>query len=190
MNPTFDLKREHDAMAIVLSAMKKLANDIRENNYVDLFRISQIIEFLRTYNDQSHHEKEETILFPAILECNIPWTIDTINILTNEHLIARHYLNEIDHNLHEHLEGHSQALESLASSMLNYITLEDNHIKIENNILLPLADRVFNKKKQETICLDFKHIQDHKVGHNKHLEYYILLTKLYSENKVSYANEF
>jgi hemerythrin-like domain-containing protein len=189
MNPTFDLKREHDAMDIVLAAMKKLAHNIREGIHVDLFRIGQILEFLKIYNHKSHHEKEETILFPAILECDIPWTAETINILTNEHLLARHYMNETDYFLHEHLSGNNNAFESLASSMFNYITLEENHIRIENNILLPLADRIFDKKKQETLCMDFKTIQDQEVGHNKNLEYYKLLQKLYSETKTIYADD-
>lgn len=190
MNPTFDLKREHDAMVIVLAAMKKLTQDIREEKYVDLFRLGQIIEFLRIYNDKSHHEKEESILFPAILKCNIPWTVDTINLLSNEHMLARQFMNETDHHLKEHLAGNNRALESLASSMVNYIALEENHIKLENNILFPLADRIFDKKKQVTLCMDFKIIQDHEVGHNKNLEYYILLHKLYSETKVLYADDW
>jgi hemerythrin-like domain-containing protein len=189
MNPTFDLKREHDAMVIVLAAMKKLVQNIHEKKYVDLLRLGQIIEFLKIYNDKSHHEKEESVLFPAILKCNIPWTFDTINILSNEHLSAREYMNETGYYLKEHLAGSNHALESLASSMVNYIALEENHIKLENNILFPLADRIFDKKKQVTICMDFKIIQDHEVGHNKNLEYYILLHKLYSETKVLQADE-
>ena len=54
MNPVFDLKAEHDAMEIILLAMKKRAVDMRYNRQVDLFRIAQIIDFLRTYNDSCH----------------------------------------------------------------------------------------------------------------------------------------
>ena len=190
MNPTFDLKGEHGAMTIILAAMKKRAIDIRKNNYVDLFRIGQIIDFLRTYNDHCHHEKEEKILFPALLECDIPWTSDTIYHLVDEHLSTQTCLNEIDNELHHYLAGHSGTLDSLSSSMIKYVTLEENHIKIENDVLLPLSQKVLNKKTQETISISFRKIQDRHVGHPKNLEYYILLTKLYSESKVVYANDF
>jgi hemerythrin-like domain-containing protein len=190
MNLTIDLKGEHDAMAIILAAMKKRATDIRKNNFVDLFRIGQIIDFLRTFNDHCHHEKEEKILFPALLECDIPWTSDSINHLVNEHLLAHTCLNEIEDKLREYIAGHARTLDSLSSSMINYIELEENHIKIENEVMLPLTQKVLNIKTQETISMNFRKIQDHHIGHPKNLEYYLLLTKLYSETKVVYATDF
>jgi hemerythrin-like domain-containing protein len=190
MNPTIDLKGEHDAMAIILAAMKKRAVDIRKGNYVDLFRIGQIIEFLRTYNDHCHHEKEERILFPALLECDIPWTSDTIKHLVNEHYSARICLNEIEDELRNYLACHSRTLDCLSSSMIKYVELEENHIKIENEVMLPLSQKVLSIKTQETISLNFRKIQNHHILHSKNLEYYILLTKLYSETKVVYATDF
>lgn len=190
MNPTINLKGEHDAMAIILAAMKKRAIDISKNNFVDLFRIGQIIDFLRTYNDHCHHEKEEKILFPALLEFDIPWTSDSIKHLVKEHLLAHTYLNEIEDKLREYITGNARTLDCLSSSMIKYISLEENHIKIENEVMLPLSQKVLNKKTQETVSLNFKKIQDHHVGHPKNLEYYLLLSKLYSETKVVYTTDF
>jgi hemerythrin-like domain-containing protein len=189
MNPIFDLKVEHDAMAIILHGMKKRATDIRMNVYVDLFRIGQIIDFLRNFNDHCHHEKEEKVLFPALLEHDIQWTADTINHLINEHHTANQFLNEIDERMNEYLTGHSQSLESLATSMNKYVLLEENHIKTENDIMLPLSSKLLDKQKQDSISMDFKNIQDHHVSHPKHFEYYLLLTKLYSETKVAYVSD-
>lgn len=190
MNPTFDLKGEHDAMAIILADMKKHANDIRMSIYVDLYRIGQIIDFLRNFNDHCHHEKEEKVLFPALARFDIPWSVDTINHLINEHRSAHHILNEIEERMREYLTGHSRSLESLASSMIKYVCLEENHIKTENDVLLPLSHKVLDKQKQISISMDFKRIQDYHVGQPKHLEYYLLLAKIYSESKVSYAGDF
>ena len=190
MNPIFDLRGEHEAMTIILSAMKRIASDIHTNNSVDLFRIGQIIEFLRTFNHNCHHEKEEKILFPALLECNIPWTVDSISHLSKEHSLLHKHLADIDMHLHEYLSGQTLSLETIASDLTKYISLAENHISIENNILLPLAEKVLDKKKQETIFIDFRLIQNTQVGHCKHLEYYILLTKLYSDVKVVYAEDY
>ncbi len=190
MNPIFDLRGEHEAMTIIISAMKKIASDIQINNSVDLFRIGQIIEFLRTFNHNCHHEKEEKILFPAILECNIPWTVDTIGHLVKEHSLLHKHLDEIEMHMHEYLAGQTLSLINIASDLTKYISLAENHINVENNILLPLAEKVLDKKKQEMIFIDFRLIQNTQVGHCKHLEYYILLTKLYSAVKVEYAEDY
>ena len=190
MNPVFDLKAEHDAMAIILMAMKKRAVDMRHNRQVDLFRIGQIIDFLRTYNDNCHHRKEENYLFPAILEYDIPWTEDTIYHLVNEHQTAHCYLNEIEEKLHNYLSGLAHNFDELSFSMLQYIMLEENHIKTENEVLLPLAGKYFDKQKQDSVTIKFKTVQNSEVSHLKHLEFYILLSKLYTENKKSFAENY
>ena len=190
MNPVFDLKAEHDAMEIILMAMKKRAVDMRYNRQVDLFRIAQIIDFLRTYNDSCHHHKEEKYLFPAILEYDIPWSKETINHLVNEHQAAHNYLNEIEEKLHVFLSGQNQNLEALSFSMLQYIMLEENHIKTENEVLLPLVGKYFDKQKQDSVTMKFKTVQNLELSHQKHLEFYLLLTKLYAENKKSIAENY
>jgi len=190
MNPISDLRGEHDAMAIVIVAMQKCAIDIQKNFHVDLFRIGQIIDFLRTYNDHCHHEKEEKILFPALLECNIPWADEAIHHLADEHKMARRYLHEIDDHLNNYLDGRSHTLEHLSTGMTKYTTLQENHIKTENEILFPLSQQYLNKKKQENMYLNFKNIQNCHVSHPKNLEYYLLLKKLYSETKATYITEF
>jgi len=190
MNPTFDLKGEHDAIIIILAAMKKIASDILDRKHFDLFRIAQIVDFLKTYINRAHHDKEEEILFPALIECDAPWITDTIHLLMDEHIIAGGYMKAIDSNLREYIDGRAYALESMASGMLNYVSLEENHIKVENQALLPLADRYLNKTKLECISLDFKHIQKREIGQFQHLEYYILLRKLYAETAVTRVREF
>lgn len=190
MNPIYELKREHDSILIVLSAMKRLATEILKNKQVDLFRIAQIIEFLKTYIDHCHHDKEEEILFPSLSESNPPWLTDTLHLLMDEHIIARGYIKSIEANLHEYLAGHAYAIESLATSMLHFITLEETHIKTENQAILPLAEKYFNRLKLESISLDFNKIQKRDIVHFQNLEYYILLRKLYFESNNVKEKEF
>jgi len=184
MNPTFDIKGEHAAITIILDAMKKLALDMRKGKFIDSYRIIQIIDFLHTFTERCHYEKEEKSLYPALLYHDIPWTVDTINHLINEHKLALIYITEIDNLFQEYLSGNAQILDSLSSSMIKYVELEKNHIKIVDNVVLPLCDRIFDKNKLKSISFDFIKIQDHNVGHIKHLEYYKLLAMLHSENDV------
>ncbi|MDO9255884.1 MAG: hemerythrin domain-containing protein [Bacteroidales bacterium] len=184
MKPTTDIKGEHYAITIILGAMKKLAHDMRIGKFIDSYRIVQILDFLHTFSERCHTEKEEKCLFPALLEYDIPWTADTINQLTDEHKLAHDYLNEIDTLFDEYLSGNAQVLKSLSASMMNYVVIEERHIKIVDNVLLPLCDKVFDTEKLKFVVADLKKIQDQNVGHIKHLEYYKFLTLLYTENDV------
>lgn len=184
MKPTIDIKGEHYAITIILSAMKKLAHDMRTGKFIDSYRIVQILDFLHTFSEHCHTEKEEKCLYPAILEYDIPWTADTINQLTDEHKLAHEYLNEIDTLFDEYLSGNAQVMKSLSASMMNYVVIEERHIKIVDNVLLPLCHKVFDTEKIKSVVADLKKIQDQNVGHVKHLEYYKFLSLLYSENDV------
>jgi hemerythrin-like domain-containing protein len=183
MNPLYDLKKEHDAMQIILVALKRLSNDIQEKNCIDLFRVGQIIDFLRNYNDHCHHTKEEKYLFVALLDSNYPKIRDIINILIEDHKKSNIYLNETTINLYNYLSGNSLSLENMITSLRKYTSLQENHINFENTFLLPMAEKILDKKLLESMYLNFKRVQDIVIGPIKNMEYYILLTKLYSITK-------
>jgi hemerythrin-like domain-containing protein len=184
MKPTIDIKGEHYAITIILASMKKLAHDMRTGKFIDSYRIVQILDFLHTFSEHCHYEKEEKCLYPALLEYDIPWTADTINQLTDEQKLAHDYLDEIDTLFDEYLSGNAQVLKSLSASIMNYVVIEERHIKIVDNVLLPLCDKVFDTNKLKSVVADLKKIQDQNFGHIKHLEYYKFLTLLYTENDV------
>lgn len=190
MNPTIYIKGEHAAITIILDAMKKLALDMRKGKFIDSYRIVQIIDFLRTFTEHCHYEKEEKCLYPALLESDIPWTVDTINHLINEHKLALVYINEIDNLFQEYLSGNAQILDNLSLSITKYVELEEKHIKAVDNVVLPLCERIFDTNKLKSISIDLKKIQNHNVGKLKHLEYYKLLKMLYAENEVISENAY
>lgn len=184
MNPTTDIKGEHVAITIILEAMKKMALDLRTGKFIDSYRIVQILDFLHTFTEKCHYEKEEECLYPALLEFDIPWTVDTINHLINEHKLASVYLKEMDALFQEYLSGNTSILKALSLCMFNYIELEQRHINIVDNIVLPLCEKVFDSKILKAVSIDLRKKQDHAVGHLKHQEYYKLLAMLYAENNV------
>lgn len=190
MKPSNDIKGEHYAIAIILSAMKKLALDMRTGKFIDSYRIVQILDFLHTFTEHCHYEKEEKCLYPALAEYDIPWTTDTINQLIDEQKLAHNYLKEIDTLFDEYLSGNAQVLNRLSASMINYVVIEERHIKIVDQVLLPLCDRVFDDEKRTSVVAELRRIQDQNVGHVKHLEYYKFLTLLFSENEVTSASVY
>lgn len=184
MNPIFDIKGEHAAITIILNAMNKLALDMRKGKFIDSYRIVQILDFLHTFSEHCHHEKEEKCLYPAILGHDIPWTADTIHHLINEQKTAHDYIKEIDSLFEEYLSGNTQIIDNLAQSMIKYVELEKNHIKILDCVVLPLCERILDTNTIRTISSDFRKIQDRNVGQMKHHEYYKLMAILNEKNEV------
>lgn len=184
MNPTIDIKGEHAAITIVLKAMKKLAFDMRIGKFIDSYRIVQILDFLHTFTENCHSQKEEKSLYPAMLAYDIPWTAATIKHLISENRLAHEYISEIDRYFDEYLSGNTQVLNALSSAMIKYVELEENHIRIVDKVIIPLCDRIFDYKTLARISAEFKAIQDQNVGQLKHLEYFKMLSLLYTEDRI------
>jgi hemerythrin-like domain-containing protein len=182
MNPSIDIQSDHVAMSIIIDAMEKRAHEILNDGTVDYFRIGQILDFLHNYTDNLHYAKEERILFPAVMDVTKPWILRTINNLIHEHAVAREYIKEIDRHLNACLTGNTDALRDLGSVMLSYVELEKNHIKVEDELVMPLFKRLLETNKLEGFKFDFKEIPDKKIDHLKYLEYYRLINILSTEN--------
>ena len=187
MNPTSDIRGEHSAMKIILHAMKKLAYDIRESiNVPDLSRIGQIADFLTIYTIHCHFEKEERGLFAALIEMDIPRVTKTIHHLIAEHNLARGYIEELAGNIEKYLSGEYVPFIKLSTNLSDFVALEEQHMRTEDTVILPLCEKLIGESRLRVISADFREIQDEQVGHTKHLEYYSLLNQLYSENKSIY----
>ena len=182
MNPSIDIQSDHVAMSIILDAMEIRANEILNTGNVDFFRIGQILDFLHNYTENLHYAKEERILFPAVLVQRKAWITKTINTLIREHALAREYILEIDRLLHACLAGNTVALLDLASIMLKYVELEKNHIKAEDEIVMPYFKMLQETNQLDGLKLDFKEKPSHKIDHLKYLEYYRLINILSTEN--------
>jgi len=182
MNPSIDIQSDHVAMSIVLDAMEKRANEILKKGTVDYFRIGQILDFLHNYTDNLHYAKEERILFPAVLDEKKPWIQKTINNLIFEHVLARNYIKEIDKSLNECLDGNISALRHLGTVMLKYAELEKKHLKVEDEVVMPLFKRLLHANKLEGFNFSFKELPKKKIDHLKYLEYYRLINILSTEN--------
>jgi hemerythrin-like domain-containing protein len=182
MNPSIDIQSDHVAMSIILDAMENKAHEIKKTGKVDYFRIGQILDFLHNYTDNLHYAKEERILFPAVSDVSKPWISKTIKNLIHEHTLGRNYIREIDTSLLACLSGCTDALQDLAAFMLKYVELEKNHIKVEDEIIMPMFKMLLESNKLEGFRFEFKEIPARKIDHLKYLEYYRLINILSAEN--------
>lgn len=182
MNPTYDLRGEHSAMKIILNSMKKLINDLKSSNTPDVLRISQIVEFLKIYTFNCHYEKEEKGLFAALLQLDKPQLTKTINRLIAEHAIARSYIDEFVVNLNKFQNGQYVSLSNVSKSFSDFVALEEQHMHIEDTVIIPWSERFLSESSLRTVAADIKLIQDEQVGSENHFEFYKLLNQLYSED--------
>lgn len=181
MKPTEDLITEHKAIKTMLIIMSKIAENITEGKEVDTNDIEKITDFLKTFADKCHHGKEENALFPALVEAGIPNEGGPVGVMLHEHVLGRGYIKEISTSTEKFKEGDAGSLQIIAESLAGYVNLLNNHIRKEENILFPMADKVLSKEKQDEVYTTFEEIEEKVVGHGVHERYHELLKQLNSK---------
>ncbi len=181
MKPTEDLIHEHNAIKIMLSIMKKIAENIRNEKGVDTKDVEEIVDFLKTFADKCHHGKEENALFHALVKAGIPNENGPVGVMLHEHVIGRGYIKDIGTSTDRYKKGNSQSVELIADSLLNYVNLLENHIQKEENVLFRMADKVLPAQIQDEIYEQFEKIEEEVIGHGVHEKFHELLKQLKSK---------
>ena len=61
-----ELKRDHLVIEQVVAGMSAVAELIDSGKQVDASVLADLVQFLRVFADQCHHEKEDQYLFPLL----------------------------------------------------------------------------------------------------------------------------
>ena len=178
MKPTEDLIHEHNAIKVMLNIMQKIAENIRNDKGFDAKDIEKIVDFLKTFADKCHHGKEENALFPALVAAGVPKENGVVGVMLYEHTVGRGYIKGISNGIENFKKGVTNSGQLIADSLTKYVTLLQNHIHKEENVLFPIAEKVLSTEKQNEIFEQFEKIEEDVVGHGVHEQFHELIEKL------------
>jgi hemerythrin-like domain-containing protein len=181
MKPTEDLIHEHKAIKTMLSIMSKIAENIRNDKGFDIKDVEKIVDFLKTFADKCHHGKEENALFPALVAAGVPKENGMVGVMLYEHTVGRGYIKEISNGIESFKIGVTNSGQLIADSLAKYVTLLQNHIQKEENVLFPMAEKVLSTEKQNEIFEQSEKIEEDVVGHGVHEQFHEFLEKLKSK---------
>jgi hemerythrin-like domain-containing protein len=180
MKPTEDLMHEHKAIKVMLSIMSKIAENIRNQKKTDSEEIEKLIDFA----DKCHHGKEETVLFPALVDAGMSDQSGPVAVMLHEHDLGRGFIKNMALSVEAMKAGDISAINQVAESMEEYVSLLHNHIQKEENILFPMADKLLPEEKQYETFIAFERIEEEVVGHGVHERYHEFLNQLKAKYQV------
>jgi hemerythrin-like domain-containing protein len=136
------------------------------------------MEYFSVFVDTCHHGKEEDLLFPAMEKIGVSKNNGPIGVLLHEHQLGRAYVNGMKDALFAYKKGNNEALNEFSKNAKCYITLLNEHIHKEDNVLFPLAEKHLTDKKQAELYEGFEKIEAEKIGIGKHDEFHEMLDQL------------
>lgn len=182
MIPTEELKAEHQAVLSVLQILQNISEKIRSGQEIEIAHLEQLLKILREFVDQSHHGKEEKILFSALEKLGFPRQEGPVGVMLSEHDNGRQYIQGMRDAVAKIKSGEHDGLKDFAVNASYYSTLMVDHIYKEDNILYPMADMHLSVGEKEAMLSDFKQVEDEAIGlgnKKKYLDQIEVLKKNY-----------
>ena len=178
MTATEVLKHEHKIIVKVLGAGRGEAQAIADTGKLNVEKLDKILDFFRVFVDQCHHGKEEEYLFPTMEKRGIPADKGPIPVMLHEHVGGRNTVKAISEALARARLGDSAAMEKVAANLAILDEHLRSHIDKENEVLFPMADKVFTPEDQEALIASFEKHEAEEIGEGVHEKYHQLAHEL------------
>ena len=172
------IREEHSALSAMLrSILLLLAQHRGHGTLPDFGALRAMLFYVDEFPEKRHHPKESTLLFPK-LRARSPLARDILDRLDVEHGRGEHYIRELEHTLlaFEMLgEPRRAAFEKAAET---YVDFYLTHMGIEEQQILPLAERVLTEQDWAELDRAFAANRDPLTGHEPDTDYRALFTRI------------
>lgn len=171
MNITDILSNEHRVIEVVLTCLDRITQQANNSGKLDAESAIQAIDVIRTFADRCHHGKEENHLFTVLVEKGMPIKGGPIGQMLFEHEQGRSFVRAMSDSVSEAAVGNKDALLKFTQNAQGYVQLLRAHIKKEDSVLFPLADKILSEDDQKQLMTAFKTVETDHMGFGTHEKY-------------------
>ncbi|HEV2401359.1 MAG TPA: hemerythrin domain-containing protein [Candidatus Sulfotelmatobacter sp.] len=180
-----DLKNDHRVIQQVVAGMSAVAELLDSGKQVDPSVLADLVQFLRVFADQCHHEKEEQHLFPLLATKATVSTRSELESLEREHRSAKQLVGQLAKVAAVYVQSPEVVRYRLVDLLQQLAELYPAHIWKEDFLLFPLAQQSLSAREQQDLQEEFEDVE-REVGEDVHAGFEMLAKKL--EAVVEYRN--
>lgn len=180
-----ELKRDHLVIQQVVAGMSAVAELVESGKQVDPSLLSDLVQFLRVFADEYHHEKEEQHLFPLLANKANVGTRRELESLEREHRSAKQLVGQLAKVAAVYIDNPAAVRYRVIDLLRQLVELYPTHIWKEDFLLFPLAQQSLSTTEQQDLQEQFENVE-REVGEDVHAGFEMLAKKL--EAVVEYRN--
>lgn len=164
---TEELEREHKLIQKVVAVMARIVVQLEFRHAVSAEVLRNLLQFMREFNDQCHHGKEESYFFPYLETKGVPSTGCPLSALKGEHAQSRRLMDELNSAATAYIEHPERGRLTLIQVLQSLVALYPAHIWKEDFLLFPMADKILAESDHEVLLEQFV-MAEAALGTNAH----------------------
>lgn len=149
------IKDEHLAISAVLYSLRYLVKEMRKGSAPNFPLLKAILDYIVSYPDRWHHPKEDKYLFAAVRR-RTREADKLIERLEREHSLGYPMVEELKRDLIAFQNGDPKARERFYATADRYAELEWEHLHTEEEVFMPIAERVLTAEDWAEIHTAFR----------------------------------
>lgn len=168
MLPIGPMMAEHRLIERMILIIKDELKNVQNKRKVNSIFIDNTVDFIRTYADQTHHGKEEDILFRELEKKELTKEHKNImNELIEEHKFGRKTTRELLEAKEKYIQGEEGAINIIIEKMKLLTEFYPKHIEKEDkHFFIPVME-YFTKEEQNAMLKEGQ-IFDRRMIHRKY----------------------
>ena len=172
-----ELEHEHRIIQTVLAVMGRLVDNLEYHLEISPDVLRDLVQFIRIFGDQCHHNKEESYLFPLLEKNGAPATGCPLGALRAEHQKSRHFTAILSTVSGDYIANHEAGRLALIEALQHFVELYPEHIWKEEFLLFPMAQKMLSENDQQSLLQQFS-LAEADIGTHAHSAYEALAKDL------------
>ncbi|MEO6992598.1 MAG: hemerythrin domain-containing protein [Lacunisphaera sp.] len=158
-----EMSAEHRVIARVIHSLPEAVAALDQGRRLNVATLRGVAEFLRVYADQRHHQREEGIFFPLLVQRGVPPEGCPIGGLNNEHGKGRVLVAALVEAITGHEQQRAGADAALRQVLQDLVTLYQKHLWMEDAMVFPMAEKLVTAADHEALNKQFADL-DRTIG--------------------------
>ena len=166
------IRDEHASLAAMLQSMRLMVEKGPSDDHRQFFNVLRAMLFyIDEFPERLHHPKESNLLFPKVVK-RAPKTMGAVDKLERDHMRSEKAARDLQHLLLAwDLLGPSRRA-AFEEAVGHYIDAYLEHMNLEENVILPEAERCFSDEDWRLLDAAFAENADPLTGQYRPTEAY------------------
>lgn len=138
------MSAEHRHIETVIQALADAVAALDKRQRLHVENLRTVVEFLRVYADARHHQREEALFFPRLVELGVPPQGCPIGGLNNDHQKGRNFVSALEQQIEAYEQRPDEAAAALQQTLQEIIKLYRHHLWMEDAMVFPMAEKLIS----------------------------------------------